>query len=305
MKNTYKKDYKKSYYFVDDYNMVLTQNYEWDTNGINGKGDSIARTARGFFSWGDRNFIDAIKSCWEKKETKKGYIYKGWRYPSKYEDTLSRDHTIWTVIALKLANEPKDKLKDFVKHIPWRLSKRYTQTVDTWLWFRGVAGIKWAKVLWILLQLIIAPITVLWHKFAYKMGGFKEEVSQDEFKKVLNDEKPKNKVYWVKKLYPVYALHQKSWELRLIGDGPIIKLLRRIYLSATGKTNYVIRILLGDDKNVSEKDVIEYKSMVGERWSTSLEPYINDRDLRINDNKEQIKYNQLDVDYLKKLYYSL
>ncbi|MFW5847930.1 MAG: hypothetical protein ACOCVF_03355, partial [bacterium] len=116
---------------------------------------------------------------------------------------------------------------------------------------------------------------------------------------------PKNKVYWVKKLYPVYALHQKSWELRLIGDGPIIKLLRRIYLSATGKTNYVIRILLGDDKNVSEKDVIEYKSMVGERWSTSLEPYINDRDLRINDNKEQIKYNQLDVDYLKKLYYSL
>jgi hypothetical protein len=301
--DSYNKRYKKSHWFFDSKNkMILYQNPGWDPDGNNGIGDSIGRFCMGYFTWGNPALIEGIRSCWEKIETKRGYYSKGWRYPTKYEDTLSRDHLYWTVMALKFSEAPEDEIKDFVKHLKWKISERYSFTIDLWLFLRAISGIKWAKPIWMILETIIIFFTVIWHKFAYKMGGFDEEYPQKEFFKIQNHEKPDRKVKWLNRLYPVYALHQTAWQLRSFEkDNFLIRIMRKMLLSITGKTNWAIRILLGD-KNIKKEDIFSYKSMKGWRWSAYLEPHVNDRDISINEDEVQTKYNKLDVDYLIKLW---
>ena len=45
--------------------------------------------------------------------------------------------------------------------------------------------------------------------------------------------------------------------------------------------------------------------MLGFRWSGILNTWLNDRDMRVITDPVLLEYNVQDVDYLKKLYYTI
>ncbi|HRT03643.1 MAG TPA: hypothetical protein P5513_06870 [Candidatus Diapherotrites archaeon] len=306
--------------FVDrDNKMMLCQNPSWNPNGDNGKGDAIGRTFISYFCYGDPRFIEGVFNCWVKVYRKGWlkkllfgeYYYQGYRYPTYANGTekepvgLSRDHLTYTVLLFKYAGFSEDFLKDFVTHLRFRISKRYFMTIDLWLWLRVIANIKPYKIFYYPLEWIILAIASLWNKFLYKFSGFGEESSQEDFIKIPNSMKPKSMIRIAKKFYPIYALHINSWQIRLLPESKWKKRLQRIALSICPKYNYVIQLLLDSPNRPSKEAIESYRAMTGGRWTGILNTWINDRDIHIIEDPKLIEFNNIDVDYLKKLFYTI
>ena len=212
----------KTQNYVDkEHNMMLSQG--------GGHGDSIGRTMDAYFCYEDNRFIEGITKCWEKvnKPIKlfklipiRKYHHQGYRFPIRYEgeEGLSRDHTIYTIIAYKLAGYSNENLKRFVKHLRWKISDRYTFTPDSWLSIRSIAGIKWAEALFYLITIPMMWGAAIHNKRIYKKASFHDEVSQDEFVITKNEDKSEEFKKYTRKLYPVYALTNLSMQLYVMRD---------------------------------------------------------------------------------------
>ena len=105
-----------------------------------------------------------------------------------------------------------------------------------------------------------------------------------------------------KKFYPIYSLHIVSWQIKLLKDSDWKKKLQKIALTLCPKHNYSIQILLQSPNPPSRENVESYKSMIGGRWTGILNPWINTRDMEINQDLKRLEYNVQDVDYVRKLY---
>ena len=305
-----------SAYFVDQENsMMLGQNRPWDPDGNNGKGDSIGRTFLAYFCYPDARFMDGIENCWERVERKGWlrrllfgkYYYQGYRYPKPYkgEVGLSRDHLTYTLLAFKYAGYSEEFLKDFVKHLRFRISDFSLFTIDLWLWTRVIANIKPYAALYYPIQWLSLSMSSLLNRYMYWRSGFGEESSQEDFVLIENGFKPKSMVRMASMFYPIYALHQQAWQIKLLPESKWKKRLQKVALSICPKHNYVIQLLLDSPNRPSEEYIKSYKMMTGFRWSGILNSWLNDRDMRIIEDRQLLEYNVLDVDYLKKLYYSI
>lgn len=301
-------------WFVDQiYKMMLTQNPSWKPDGENGKGDSIGRSFLAYFCYGDERFLEGILDCWEKVERKGWlrrllfgkYYYQGYRYPHRYpgEVGLSRDHTSYTIIALKYAGYSDEFIKDFVTHLRWRISKFARFTPEMWLWARAVANIKPYKTLFYTVSWLVTKLSSWWNGRLYRYAGFGEESHQDDFIKVPNDFKPAQVWKVVRLMYPIYALHIAAWQIKVIdGDSKLKKALQKASLTICPKHNYVVQMLLNSPDKPSEENVMGYDSMRGGRWTGILNTWVNDRDISKIKDPKLLEYNVLDVDYVRKLY---
>lgn len=303
-------------YFVDqEYKMMLTQNPDWKPDGENGKGDSIGRSFIAYFTYGDPRFLEGIEDCWEKVERKDWlrrllfgkYYYQGYRYPHRFpgEVGLSRDHTSYTIIAFKYAGYSDEFIKDFVTHLRWKISDFAKFTPEMWLWARAVSNIKPYTTLFGAVSWVVTNLNVLWNNLLYKWTGFGPESHQDDFLKVSNDFKPKGVRRWAKMFYPIYALHIASWQLKVMSDSKWKRRVQKASLKLCPKHNYVIQMLLDSPEKPSEENVMGYKSMKENRWTGILNTWINDRDISIIKDPKRLEYNVQDVDYLRKLYYTI
>lgn len=301
---------KGTAYFVDPkYHMMLHINYNWDPTGGEGRGDAIGRTFEAYFAYGDRRFVEAVKSCWVKVKTKNGYYYQGYRYPTHKDNDMSRDHVFNTVLMLIASGHFESEIRQFVTHIPWRISDRYRQTLDFWLWTRAVSGIWWAKILSPIVEIPIMTITLLWQKFIYAITPFHQEMSQDEFAKIKDFKKTKRMKLLGSTLYPSYTMTQYAWRLYYAKNSLSKKILSWLLLKMANKHNYIVRMLLGDKVRPTAEQIFFYKTMMGGRWDGILNPEINDRDLHIitksrypKDYDDMVKCNLLDVDLLRAVY---
>lgn len=300
-----------TYYFVDqEHNMMLIQNPGWAPDGDKGKGDSIGRTFISYFNYGDERFLEGIESCWVKKERNwfwkllgKKYYYQGYRYPTHYDKDLSRDHLLYSILAFKYSGYYSDnKLKEFVKHLRFKISERFTFTINLWFWVRAVYGSKFYEWLFYAIDIPFFKAIRLWNKIIYKIASFEEEDSQDNWIKIQNELKPKIVIKLSNLLYPVYTLHQQAWRLYLLPDSKKKRKLQKICLDIAPKHNYVIKILLGDKESFTREDVWNYKSMTGSRWTGILNPWLNNRDMNIITDEKLLEFNVQDVDYVRKLY---
>jgi len=300
-------------WFVDQENkMMLVQNSSWNPNGDNGKGDAIGRSFMAYFTYGDERFLEGIENCWEKVERKGWlkrllfgkYYYQGYRYPKRFDNEvgLSRDHTSYTIIAYKYAGYSNEYIKEFVKHLRFRISKFAMFTPEMWLWARAMTGSKFYEKLFLLTTIPVNMLNRWWNKFIYKIVPFEEECHQDEFMVVQNDLKPPRVRKWAKRLYPYYALHISAWQLYLLPDSKLKRKAQKICLDITPKHNYVIQMLLGYKDMVNPDDVFEFKPMKGGRWTGILNPWINDRSIHIITDPKLIESNVMVVDYVRKLY---
>ena len=299
-------------WFVDQiYQMMLTQNPNWKPDGENGKGDAIGRSFIAYFVYGDPRFLDGIENCWEKVERKGWlrrllfgkYYYQGYRYPHRYpgEVGLSRDHTSYTLIAFKYAGYSDEFMKDFVKHLRFKISDFARFTPEMWLWAHSLYGNKLATALFYPISYIVTELNALWNRMLYKWTGFGPESHQDDFVKVPNDFKPKGVRRWAKLFYPIYALHISAWQIKVLPDSKWKKRLQKASLKVCPEHNYVIQMLLNGPKP-SEENVMGYDSMHGGRWTGILNTWINDRDIGKIKDPKRLEYNVMDVDYVRKLY---
>jgi hypothetical protein len=295
---------KDTYIFSDQHNMVLYQNPGWDPNGNNGKGDSIGRTVDAYIAYEDTKFISAVKECFIYKVDKRGHQYlQGYRHPDYMNDEyndMSRDHIINTLILLKYIND-EETLKTYSKKLRWKISDRFSFTIDSWLWMMGVAGSWVCLKLWYILTVLIMGFNAIWNKTIYKIAPFSEEIPQNQFEPYMPEQLTHQQLQLRKLLYPAYALNILSWQLYVLKDSWFKRLVQKLTLKITGKENFLMRLLL-DDKNLpSFEDVYTYKMMTGGRWSAMLNE-TNDRDIRIITNLRLIRENRLEEDLLLRIY---
>ena len=300
----------ETYNYIDQDNYMMLEN----RGGDSGRGDAIGRNMDAYFCYNDYRFIEGIQRCWTKinKPIKlfklipiRKYYYQGHRYPIRYdsEKGLSRDHTINTVIAYKLAGYSNKELQEFVKHLRWRISDIHKFTLDAWLSIRAISGIKWAGFLFYLIFIPWQWLMKKWNQRIYRKAGFSDEVHQDVFKFTPNNTKSEEHNRYVKMLYPVYAQGNFAMQLFVMRDSWGKRRMQKVMHGMILKYNYWIKMLLDDPNfNPTKELIYSYKAMIGGRWSTSLNE-VNDRTLYIVEDEEFVKYNALDVDRLRKLYH--
>lgn len=296
---------RETYFYTDKYNLVLQHDPWWSGVKDGGKADSIGRTFWGYYCYRDERFIDAIDRCFVKKRysnkryKKDDYYYQGYRHiiqaynlKSDYLKGLSRDHLIYALMAFKLSGRT-EKLKDITSHLKWRISDFATFTPDSWLWMKTMGGSRVAELAYKLMLVPLLSFNLIWNKTIYKLSGFKKESHQDDFEKMLNEDKTESTRKYAKMLYPTYAMLIQACQIHFLHDGVLKRVLERILLAMTPRHNYVIQSLLRK-KNIDASNVYNYKTMTNGRWSSTLEPRINDRDLFIIKDQQIIKENNIE-----------
>jgi len=291
-----------------EHHMMLGMCYDWNPDCDKGKGDAIGRTYESYYVYRDERFIEAIKKCWVKVPKNNGYYYQGHRYPTHYDNDMSRDHTLYTVLAYMESGMSDKDLKEFVTHIPWKISQRYSQTIDLWLWMRARAGIWWAKILSPIVDIPVLSISVLMNKIVYWLAPFEEEMSQEDFYLIENNQKDPKWDKWSSFLFPSYAIVQTAFKINYAKPGLYKSIMEWLLLKIIPKHNYVARMLVNDKNIPTYEQVYGFKPMMGGRWSGILNPYINDRDMFIMTKERYpnldklLRANNLDIDLLKVLY---
>ena len=300
------------WYFDKKNNMMLTQTYHG--LGENGKHDAIGTAWNAYYTYGEEKFLEGIKSCW-KKTYRKGitklllgeYYYQGQRYPEPYPGMkpISRDHTMNTIYALVHSGISKEDLWEFVSHLPFVLGESWRMTINLkmWLWMMNLCGKKigWLYYPYAYLSLSKSKLN---NKLIYWITGYKEEEHQDNYKRldVAVWDTPKIIKFIAYLFYPTYALLHSASQIDSINvDNWWTRKIKKLIIEMAPKYNYVIK-LLSDDKTITEQEVMSYKSMTGDRWSDMLNKWISNRYLTIITDQNVLRSNQLDRDYLIKLY---
>lgn len=297
-------------YYVDKWGMMLQRSFPWEQTKDDGKGDALWRTAFSYLIYhkeeNSEMLLNGIKSCFIKKahqEYPDGYYYQVYRHPDnigKFQSTVSRDQVNAAFVALKLTGQ-QELLDEYIKHMPIQLSKRFSQTIDFWLWteslgdvnygYKDIAYSQWYATI----SIIIALFVQGWNKLLRRIAKIKK-FSQEDFQSIPSHELPFLKRVASKMMFPTYAFFLWVWQVYSIPNGQLKSALQNILLMECEESNYVLRILLGD-KNISSNELAAYRSMIGVRWNNRLDETANDGMRKMSDAEK--KYNDIDGDMLK------
>ena len=295
---------KKSGQHVDEYGMMVGENPQWNPNGDAGMGDSIGTNLDAYLAYDHEPFVSAVKSCYKLIVDDEGQYVQGYRHPSLIDveyNTLSRDHILNTLILMKISNNHVF-LKFISDNLRWKISDKYSFTIDLWLWMKGISGNRFAMFLYYLIDIPIMLVSIIWNKMINLIGGFGCESKQDEFVIVQNGDISKRKKYLRGLRYPLYTIAQKSYMMYASPNSFGKWLMKKICLWGVDEQNFFLRVMFGD--KISREEVYSYKAMSGWRWTTHLNE-LNDRDLHIITDPTKLESNVLDVDLLRKMYEKL
>jgi len=301
-----------THWFVDQVNkMMLSQNYSWNPDGENGKGDAIGRNKDSYFAYKDPRFVEGAKNCWVKIDKGNGkYYWKGHRYPTPeyLEKDFSRDHTSNTFVLMAIAGE-KEWAKEVASHIRWVISKKHVTSTGKKVWrhsfgpglwgfVKSFAGKWWGPVMFYTSSFIEVILYNIINAFCYLMGWFSRELHPEDYNKntMSRQKQSKWRQFWASATYPVYAMQLFAWQLFVMKDNPMKRLLQHMMTLLIPRHNYMLKLTYNVGK-VTKEQVLNYKSMKGGRWTTPLNE-INDRDVHIITSQKWLEYNVLDKDLL-------
>jgi hypothetical protein len=197
----------------------------------------------------------------------------------------------------------------------------YIGNVGLYLWMHTLIGNKLAEYFYYLLYIPGAYIGNVWNKLIRRVGKCKPERSNEWWGEKYDDlangvRLQRNLTRWQKFwlhgfkfkwrgkkqtipfLIPTYSLHVKAWQIYVLPESRRKDKLKRILLKRVGKYNYLLRLLFGD-KTVTQEEVENYRHMTNWRWGVNLDESC-DRHVVF---AEDIEYNALETDLLKKIYY--
>jgi len=234
----------------------------WE-RGHDSGGDNLWRTSISYMAYNDPAFLEGMLAC--TKWIKKNHVQY---YRTNYHNdtTVSRDQVTMFLVAMALSGED---VKKYVKATKWKLSKKYSLTIDMWLWMRALGGSKFAEKLFFVTQIPIAKVYQLWNK---------SNISKSKF--------------------PSYAVHLLAWQIyALQSNSKYEASLNRIVLSMAEDKNYLVRLLL--DYPVTQEQINGVKPETGFQWQRDeLDVGDHIREL----TPEEGEYNTIDVDILKTIY---
>jgi len=278
---TYDPENKETYFYVDEWNMVLLRGdpLSWM--------NSIAWNFDAFRAWGDWRFIEGVRDCFIQKN---GLIkFKFQRHPAHKTNDMSRDHVSYALILFAYTHQWVDFFK-LAGKLEWRISEKHTMR-GLWLWVKGFQHPIW-RFLFYVAKVFEMSAMLIWNRSLRVIARVKPERTQEEWDSETVHNRTKIQIWAGKKVFPAYALHNFAWQLNVLPDCFGKWLLKKIGLLMAGRTNYVIRHLFGGKINM--EDAIKYKSMTGGRWTTELSE-LTDRWVEI---REDSGVNDLDVDYM-------
>jgi hypothetical protein len=274
--------------------------------------DSIGRNLDAYVAYGDEAFVDSIEKCFRKEAVlidipkwmrwilpwlpEVGYVLQGYRSPEHQDMDMSRDHTIYAIVAAKLAG--REKFLEELKGLQWRLSSAATMR-GMYLWWKSMTGSKWATPLFYLAKYAEMSVSLMWNKTLHYLGGFSEELHQNVWDAVY----PMKVTEWQKKLrkimVPTFAIHNFAWQLHVMKDGMLKRGLQKLTRQFVGDQNHFLLKLLGFDPIILPPpyNYENYKSMTGWRWSVTLNE-TNDRHTVIVQDPKLIEHNDLERDIL-------
>lgn len=298
MKTSYNPENKDTFYYVDDYGMLLRKP-SWEGQDL-GERDSISRNSEAYFAWRDKKLVLAIRACFLPRKDKKGFYLKPYRHPNYKADDMSRDHILGALLAECFFVE-NYWLKTLEHNLRYKISENTRFTPDLWAWMKMLVGKWWWSPVFFVISYLTMTGYVLWNKFWYWYGKFSPEVHhlnwypEWAFKRATISQ-----LRIRKELYPIYALNQFSWQLYVLKRNIFVRGLQWLCLKITPRYNFVVRLLLGDN-SVKELDVDSYKIMTGDRWGVALNETC-DRHVKVIKDEKLREANRLDEDLLKKLW---
>ena len=142
-------------------------------------------------------------------------------------------------------------------------------------------------------------ISSIWNKLLINITGLGVEQTQYDFKMITNNDRPIILNFFSKLFFPNFAVKLIATQLSFLPNNWFNRQIKKNTLKMVQK-NYVLQLLL-DGPEISKEEVNSYKSCNGDRWADFLNPWMNNHDLSILDEK-WLNYNTLDKDYLLKIY---
>jgi hypothetical protein len=265
---------KYTFYYVDGYGMfvVLGDENSWR--------DSVGRNFYAYIAYRDTRLLEAM---WECSKIVDGEIELR-RHPFIDSDDMSRDHLTYILLAIKMFKP--QAVKQFTELLTRRVSDEANITLDMWWWIKSISGRKRYQVLYYLLSIPMALGGLIWNSLLSGAAAFV-------------DGEQKSELYsW---MYPFYAMQIMSWQLYVMPNTWAKKVLQRICRWHTDKTNYAVRLVLGD-KSVKLSDIQDWKSTKQWRWGVKLKT--TNRDMSLID-PDLLVYNDLEKDYVIGLFYMI
>jgi len=284
---------KNTYYYIDEYGMMLCR---FARN--QGRADSVGRTVLATIAYcEDQLFKNVLSNCIINL-----YPPKIIRHPEIEKPGISRDHVTYLFVGLKYFQRER-LLKILSKEMRWKISDFAKFTPDMWCWMKGIAGSRFYLWLFYRIEIFWMRLMSLWNRTIRKIGRFHLEFNQWDYKMVniVGDLQITSLQRKLRKwLYPAYSLHILGWQLYVLKDCKSKRRLQRICLKMTGRYNYLVRLLFGD-QTVTLDDVNNYQHMTSWRWGVNLDE-TNDRDTYIIPNLNLISDNALETDLLRKVW---
>jgi len=302
-----------AYYHIDKHDLTVT----FASN--KGIGDAIGRTMDTYMIYDDPKLVEGIANLWQYREEFKGKMV-GVRHPDVltnviengrlsegfWKNRISRDHYVYTLVALKLwekrTGERHPKLKEIIKATPFGIRRMARWTLELILWSKALVGNKFALLLYLIIKLFMVNVIYIpIRKLGYKLTGWGNEVDQEDWVKQQLQNQPKWHTTISGIVYPTYGILLSATQLYVIPNTfpKLKKILQKSLLKMVGKTNYVQQMLLGK-KNIPRDKVEAFKSMKGGRWSGYLSNR-NDRNMEVFP-EGRYTVNLQDVDLVRHLY---
>ena len=181
------------------------------------------------------------------------------------------------------------------------MSEKFCFTPDMWAWMKILAGKWWWWVPFILITYPVTLFNMLKNKLLYRLAGFTPEKHQLNWypRYPLITATQKQRILR-RKLFPTYALYLFAWQLYVLPRNVFVRGLQKIALMMAGRTNYLVRLLLGD-RSVTDIDIKHYRQMTNWRWGTTLNETC-DRHVEILKREHMNVANRLEEDLLKKIW---
>jgi len=227
------------------------------------EGDNLWRTSLAYIAYGNPELKEGMLECTEWVDSNHVQYY---RSTYKNDTTVSRDQVTMFLAAMAIRGED---VKPYIKATKWRLSKRYSLTLDMWLWMKALGGSKFAKKLFFLTEVPIVKAYRLWDKL---------NISKNKF--------------------PSYAVHLLAWQIYSLEDNSNLKEnLGNTVAKMADDDNYLVQLLAGCDVDQSKIDsVVPMTDFVWQRYKETTRV-----DIRLL-TEEEAEFNTLDMDVLNYIF---
>lgn len=255
-------------------------------------GDALWRTSLAYIAYPTQKEIkEGILSCFVKGSD--GF-YQAHRATGKGADTVSRDQVLMALVALKV-NGDIEELRDIASHLRFKLSKEHKFTLGLWVWTKwlgsgGRACLALCQTLFFFQLLMM----YLWNGALSFIIGSKATSQKD----LAMSEAPAWKRRINKVVVPSYAVHLAAWQVYVLPDGLVKKILSKFIVSLADSSNYLIHIMMG--KEVNKRFVDKYLPMSDFRWQRNLDDGLWEGSPYILPPGEA-SFNALDVDVLARV----